>query len=151
MKTSILTVVFVVLSFGSALAVDLSIDDDFPVVGEGQRVSVSGAERVEDLDLWVVFSPNSETQTEAEIGRFSADGTVTWKPSRFGIATLSARDAAGDVVAAENVAILFAETPATGVLVMIFAGILLFGSAGFSLRSVLSSGEVPEQPRRIDT
>ena len=62
MKTSILTVVFVVLSFGSALAVDLSIDDDFPVVGEGQRVSVSGAERVEDLDLWVVFSPNSETQ-----------------------------------------------------------------------------------------
>lgn len=151
MKTMILTVVLLGLLCGSALAVDLSTDDDFPIVGQDQRVNVAGVERAGDLELWVVYSPNSETQTEAEIGRFSADGTLTWKPSRFGIATLSARDAAGDVVAAENVAILFAETPATGVLVMIFAGILLFGSAGFSLRSVLSSGEVPEQPRRIDT
>ncbi len=151
MKTAILSVVLVGLSFGSALAVDLSIDDDFPVVGRDQRVSVSGAEGAESLGLWVVYSPNSETMAEEEIGRFSSDGTAIWSPSRFGIATLSARDAGGEVVAAENVAILFAETPATGVLVMIFAGILLFGSAGFSLRSVLSSGEVPEQQRRIDT
>lgn len=150
MKTMILTVILLGLSVGSVPAVELSLDDDFPVVGRDQRVGVSGVERAEDLGLWVVYSPNSETWTEEEIGRFSSGGTVTWNPSRFGIATLSARDAAGKVVTTENVAILFAKTPRSGVLVMLFAGLLLFGGAGFSLRSVLSSG-VPKHSPPIDT
>jgi len=150
MKTMILTVVLLGLSGGSVPAVDLSLDDDFPVVGQDQKVTVSDVGPAEDLALWVVYSPNSETRTEEEIGRFSSIGTIMWNPSRFGIATLSARDAAGEAVAAENVAILFAETPASGVLVMVFAGILLFGGAGISMRSVLSSG-VPEHAPPIDT
>ena len=150
MKTMILTVVLLGLSGGPALAIDLTLDDDFPVVGEDQNVSVSGVERADDLRLWVIYSPNSETQTEEEVGRFSSGGAITWNPTRSGIATLSARDDQGGAVASENVAILFAKTPGSGVLVMLFAGVLLFGGAGFSLRSVLRSG-VPEQLPPIDT
>jgi len=150
MKAMILTVALLGLGIGSVPAADLSLDSDFPVAGTGQNVSLTGAEDADHLRLWVVYSPNSETQTEEEIGRFSSQGTISWNPSRSGIATLSARDAAGEMVAVKNVAVLFAKTPAAGVLVMLFAGILLFGGAGLSLRSVLRSG-VPEHSPPIDT
>ena len=150
MKTIILGIALAGLAWGPAAAADLSIDDDFPIVGKGQAVTVSGVDGVDDLMLWVVYSPNSETQTKKEIGRFTSAGTITWIPTRFGIATLSARNGEGESIATENVAILFAKTPVAGLLVMIFAGILLFGSAAFSLWSVLSSG-VPEHGSPIDT
>jgi hypothetical protein len=92
----------------------------------------------------VVYSPNSETQEETEIGRLSESGKIAWKPTRFGIATLSARDESGSTVASSNLAIVYATTPLSGVLVMLFAGALLFGGAVVSLRSVLRSGVVPE-------
>lgn len=150
MKTTIIGLVLVGLAGAPLAAADLSMDVDFPVVGKGIEITVSGVDLPESLALWVVYSPNSETRTEEEIGGFSFGGTVTWNPARFGIATLSARGAAGEEVTAENVAVLFAETPMSGVLVMIFAGLLLFGGAGFSLRSVLRSG-VPEHGSPIDT
>ena len=150
MKTVILTVALLGFSGGPALAIDLALDDDFPVIGKDQNVSVSGVERTDSLRLWVIYSPNSETQTEEEIGRFSSVGSMTWNPTRSGIATLSVRDDQGGVVATENVAILFAKTPGSGVLVMLFAGVLLFGGAAFSLRSVLRSG-VPQHVPPIDT
>jgi hypothetical protein len=150
MKTIILTVILLGFCGGPASAIELTLDDDFPMVGIDQIVTVTGVERAESLRLWVIYSPNSETQTEEEIGRFSSGGAMTWNPTRFGIATLSARDDQGGVVATENVAILFAKTPKAGVLVMLFAGVLLFGGAAFSLRSVLRSG-VPEQLPPIDT
>jgi len=150
MKTTILGLVLVALVGVPAAAADLVVDDDFPVVGRDQKVTLSGTEQPENLTLWVVYSPNSETQTESEIGGFSSTGVITWNPARFGIATLSVRTDDGEKIASENAAILFAETPAAGLLVMIFAGILLFGGAGISLRSVLSSG-VPEHGSPIDT
>jgi len=150
MKTTILGLVLVALAGVPAAAADLAVDDDFPVVGKPISVSISDADGFENLELRVVYAPNSETQSIEEIGRFSPEGTVVWNPRRFGIATLSVRTADGEKIASENVAILFAETPAAGVLVMIFAGILLFGGAGISLRSVLSSG-VPEHGSPIDT
>ena len=150
MKTMILTVVLLGISGGPALAIDLTLDDDFPMVGIDQIVRIADVEHAESLRLWVIYSPNSETQTEEEIGRFSSGGAMTWNPTRFGIATLSARDDQDGAVATENVAILFAKTPTAGVLVMLFAGVLLFGGAAFSLRSVLRSG-VPQHVPPIDT
>lgn len=150
MRTIILGISLAGLAWGPAAAADLSIDGDFPVVGKGMVVTVSGVDRTADYTLWVVYSPNSETQTETEIGRFTDAGAITWEPTRFGIATLSVRNDGGASIATENVAILFARTPVAGLLVMIFAGILLFGSAGLSLRSVLASG-VPEQLPPVDT
>ena len=150
MKAMALTVVLLGIAAGTPLAADLTADGDFPVVGKTQNVSLTGVEDVSDMTLWVVYSPTSETQTEEEIGRFRADGRIAWKPSRFGIATLSARGDDGGVVVGENVAILFAETPVAGVMVMLFAGVLLFGGAVISMWSVLKSG-LPETAPLIDT
>ena len=150
MKTIITTLGIVALTFGSATAGEILVDGGFPTVGEPMELSVSDVGTPENHRLQVVYAPSSETQTAEEIGRFSTEGTIAWNPARFGIATLTVMDDAGETVATENVAILPAETPAGGVLVMVFAGILLFGGAGWSLRSVLASG-VPEQLPPKDT
>lgn len=150
MKKLTLTLAVLLAFGGSAGAVELSFEDDFPIVGREETVTVSGLPADGALGLWVVYSPNSETSTEEEIGKVPPDGEVLWTPSRSGIATVSLRDGSGTTVVGENVAILFDRTPSSGVLVMIFAGILLFGGAGFSLRSVLKAG-VPEHGSPIDT
>lgn len=150
MKTAMLTVVVLLALGGSAVAAELSFEEDFPIVGREEIIAVAGGGTEGGLWLWVVYSPNSETSTEEQIGRVPPDGEVLWTPSRSGIATVSLRDGSGTTVVAENVAILFDRTPSSGVLVMIFAGILLFGGAGFSLRSVLKAG-VPEHGSPIDT
>ncbi len=131
-------------------AVELSFEDDFPIVGRTETVTVEGAATDVNLRLRVIYSPNSETSTEEEIGVVPTTGKVAWTPSRSGIATLSVQGDDGRVVASENVAILFAKTPKAGLMVMLFAGVLLFGGAGYSLRRVLKSG-VPDQPPPIDT
>jgi hypothetical protein len=146
----VLSFVVAVLAFTPVGAQELSVDGDFPIVGEPVTVSFNPNGSSGDLILRVVYAPNSETSSVEEIGRVSADGSVEWTPGRFGIATLKLTDGAGDTIAVENVAVLPDGAPATGVLVMLFAGILLFGGAGVSLRSVLRSG-VPEQMPPVDT
>ncbi len=135
------TVTLVILAASSAAAgADLRCADDFPQVGKDQTVTLSGVEQPELLTLWVVYSPNSETQSEIEVGPLSGSGEIAWIPTRFGIATLSVRDGSGATIASENVAIVFSSPPLSGVLVMLFAGALLFGGAAISLRSVLREG-----------
>ncbi len=150
MRKMMFTVVLLTFFGATGVAVELTFEDDFPIVGREETVTVSGQPTTGPLVLSVVYSPNSETSTEEEIGVVPADGKVPWTPSRSGIATVAVRDGSGAAVAAENVAILFDRTPSSGVLVMIFAGVLLFGGAGYSLRSVLRSG-VPETAPLIDT
>lgn len=129
---------------------ELKCGEEFPKVGEVQSVTLSGVERPELLDLWVAYSPNSETEIVTEVGRLTSEGEVAWTPAKFGIATLSVRDGAGVTVASANVAIVYSKTPISGVLVMLFAGSLLFGGAVFSLSSVLREG-VPRHRPPIDT
>ena len=122
--------------------VSISLADDFPEVGAQRVVTVSGLDGG-GYSLWVVYSPTSETQEEVEIGPIPDAGAVSWTPLRPGIATLSVRDGSGATVAVKNVAILFSSTPGSGVLVMIFAGLLLFGGAGLSMWRVLREGVPP--------
>jgi len=129
---------------------ELSCGEHFPKVGEVQTVTLSGVERPGLLDLWVAYSPNSETEIVTEVGRVNNEGEIAWTPAKFGIATLSVRDDAGATVASANVAIVYSKTPISGVLVMLFAGSLLFGGAVVSLALVLREG-VPKQLPPIDT
>jgi len=137
--------VLMVVLFGCAAprlvaGADLACGEEFPKVGEVQSITLSGVERPELLDLWVVYSPNSETEVVTEVGRLGEDGEIAWTPSRFGIATLSARDGEGATLATANVAIVYSKTPISGVVVMLFAGALLFGGALVSLTLVLREG-----------
>ena len=118
-------------------SVELSFADPVPEAGKEQEVSLSGVDQPQVLRLKVVYSPSSETEMVEEIGRFSESGVISWKPTRPGIATLSARDDADTDIVSSNVAIYFSSTPMSGVLVMLLAGALLFGGAGVSLNFAL--------------
>lgn len=150
MKTSMLLLAAVTAIAAPAVAAELDLDGEFPVVGQSSKISLTGVDDHEGLELRVVYSPNSETSSIEKAGAMSPDGELVWTPSRPGIATLAVVDPDGDRVAVENVAILFATTPVSGLLVMLFAGLLLFGGAAFSLRTVLAGG-VPEQAPPLDT
>jgi hypothetical protein len=144
MKKLVCTIVLMFLAAAPGLAgVVISLSDDFPEVGNEQVVGVSGVTGSGECRLWVVYSPTSQTQEEAEVGRVPESGEVRWTPARPGIATLSVRDDGGSTVASRNVAILFSSTPRSGLLVMVLAGALLFGGAGVSLWWVLREGVVP--------
>jgi len=88
-----------------------------------------------DATLTVIYRPNSATEKVDDSGPFplDAEGRVQWVPQSPGIATLAVLDREGKTVAQSDVAIRFAEVPLAGIVVMVLAGLLLFGGAGYSL------------------
>jgi hypothetical protein len=74
---------------------------------------------------------------EQEIGTTGEDGTVRWTPMEAGVVVLSWEGGS------ENVSVIRSATPLTGVIVAIFAGILLLGGTGLSFYRMLTEGDVP--------
>lgn len=141
MRTTIFLIVllFCGLSARSGAAeASLSLGEAYPVVGERIEVTLHGVDSPETAALWVVHRPNSQTAETIRVGNFNAEGQVWWTPKAPGIATLRDRDPAAEGEAASvSVAICFSTNPASGILVMVLAGLLLFGGAGWSLRLAL--------------
>jgi hypothetical protein len=111
----------------------LSLPVEFPVVGEEQAVRLSGDRPAGPVRLKVVYRPNSATEHESIVGEFGSDGSLRWRPDAPGITQLIAEDAEGKKLCEKRVATCFASTPVSGIVVMILAGILLFGGAATSL------------------
>lgn len=124
-----------------AQSIELGIE--YPVRGEAVALEIRGEDsaplaggRVE-----VTYRPNSQT---AEVESLVADesGRVTWIPKDAGIVRLDASTAEtpGSVVATRRVAVRFRHVPASGIVVMVVAGTLLFGGAALAFWLLLSHG-----------
>lgn len=125
--------VFLCLANGSPMAADdLVIGEPFATVGEPIAVTFDNENR-EGLTLRVIYRPNSETEKIEKAGSFDENGGLTWTPTEPGLATLTIMNEGGESLASLEVGVCFSETPAGGILVMVLAGLLLFGGAGFSL------------------
>ena len=122
---------------------DLSIAVQYPVVGEAQTVTLRTDTDAAGVTLSVTYRPNSATEDTMVIGKFDADGRISWCPEEPGITSLIAKDAEGKTLATLNVATCFSSTPYLGLVVMVFAGILLFGGAAISL--VMALRRMPEE------
>ena len=134
--TVILGVLVVTLTAGAQDEPAMILSEPVPVFGREQTVSLRIPRPVK-ASLTVTYRPNSATAKEEEAGAFSEEGALPWTPESPGIATLTARDEGGVILAELHVAICFAETPFYGVVVMVLAGLLLFGGAGLSLALAL--------------
>jgi len=110
----------------------LTLSGGEPVEGRAIRLEL-GPGAPDASFLKVVYRPNSETSVEEELRPFKADGSVMWTPAHPGIASLIVVDAGGRTAGSKDVAIRFAGIPAYGIAVMLLAGLLLFGGAGWSL------------------
>jgi hypothetical protein len=141
MRTNVLLpLLILVFLFPVSLAgSSITLSEAYPVLGESMTVMLDGVHDPSGASLWVVYRPNSQT-VDADtkpIGYFSDEGKITWTPRAPGIATITVRDSESVEIATLNVAICFSSTPASGILVMVLAGLLLFGGAILSLRLAL--------------
>jgi hypothetical protein len=121
--------------------------DDFLTLSDtdavdGKEIRLLLQEGIKGSTLKVVYRPNSETSVEQDAGPFLSDGSIVWTPEHPGIASLVVLNAQGEAIGSKDVAIRFSGIPAFGILVMLFAGLLLFGGAGWSL--VLALRPMPE-------
>jgi hypothetical protein len=120
----------------------LTLESKFPTVGKAEAVTLTGADDPAALRLRVVYRPNSETSVKKTLGAFDAEGRISWTPKAPGLTVLEAirpdgKDKSGKdkfkSVTKLKVATCYARTPVRGLVVMILAGILLFGGAAVSL------------------
>ena len=105
-----------------------------PVQGRPVRITLDQpAEAVQ-----VVWRPNSAIPDTVALD--AAGSSFVWTPSRAGVATIEA--ISGETIVSQNVSVRYAGYPATGIFVLIIAGTLLFGGAGFAMGKLLG-GESP--------
>lgn len=132
----------------AAASVTIEVDRPSPLRGEALTVTVTGDGRpLAGAGLEALYRPNSQTSFVESLPPTDAAGTSEWTPRDAGIVTLSVLDPAdGPPLATRTLAVRFGSFPARGIAVMVLAGLLLFGGAGFGLYMLLSEGPPAVEP-----
>lgn len=86
-------------------------------------------------ELLVTYRPNSGISVQ-EVVPVGGAASVTWTPSRAGVVALATPDGGST-----NVSVRFDRTPVSGLLILIVAGLILFGGAALAMRALLSGPE----------
>lgn len=118
-------------------AAELTVDVDHPTRGETVRVRISGVDDPTQVELSAAYRPGSATEDVIPVGRFGADGSVAWTPAIAGLSRLSALGGDGTAVTTRDVAVRFDSSPPLGILILLVAGLLLFGGTTVMLRRAL--------------
>lgn len=110
---------------------------DAIVQGQPVRITLD----VPTTDVSVVWRPNSAIPDTVAL---DPTGTqFTWTPTRAGVATVVTPEAS------ENVSVRYSGFPASGILILILAGGILFGGAAFAMGKLL--GDDPPAALPLDT
>ncbi|PAP77777.1 hypothetical protein [Rubrivirga marina] len=117
----------------------LSVTPEQPTRGE--PVTVTFSEPVDSVT--VTYRPGAIT---AHAETFTP-GTAAFEftPTRAGVVSVASGDAA------QSLSVRFVGTPVSGLVVMILAGLILFGGAALSLRALLADGHEIDPTMRPDT
>lgn len=123
---------------GAAGAAEVATVEAYPERGVATVVRVTGDDGAPRPGVEVVarYRPNSQTTSREVVGTTGGDGEVSWTPADAGVVSLEARPPGSEeVVARRDVSVRFGGFPASGLLIMSLAALLLFGGAitGFSL------------------
>lgn len=107
---------------------------DFATQGQTHQLKCSDTTASK---LTVTYRPNSKTSVSMDVVG-GGDGAFAWKPASPGLVAISAFvPGTESAVATKNFSVRFAETSVVGIVVMLFAALLLFGGAAFSIRALL--------------
>lgn len=117
--------------------VTLSSDDERPLRDSVVRLHVDAdGEPAPGYVVRAVYRPNSQTAHTEMLTPADATGTVLWTPQDAGPVTLTAWPPGvepgangAEAAASLTVAVRFGGFPASGMVIMILAGLLLFGGA----------------------
>jgi hypothetical protein len=86
---------------------------------------------VSGISITATYRPNSEVAEIDTVGITDAGGKVTWTPSAAGIVTLAAQENEG-ISCELTVSVRFRRIPVPGLVVMLLAGMILFGGNSYS-------------------
>ncbi len=126
-------VLILILLMLPAFALEVEVAEKYPVRGQAVAVTVVDEGPVEGAEVVALYVPNSKVSKEVPLGKTDAEGRLSWTPERAGLVTLTAT--VGEQTAKAVASVRFDSFPPSGMGVMIFAGLLLFGGmvVGFSL------------------
>ena len=91
----------------------------------------------------VVWRPNSAIPDTVALD--PAGTSFEWTPTRAGVASIVTPEGS------QNVSVRYSGYPASGILILILAGTILFGGAGFAMGKLLGDDDTPVVPTPIDT
>ncbi len=126
---------FVVLVALPASAQPITIVPEAPVLGEPATLRFSEADSALAVDtVFVTYRPNSALAQRDTVllGGFSS---MKWTPAHAGVVQIALPGGAS-----RNVSVRFTAPPLSGILILIAAGLILFGGAAFSMRKLFSGG-----------
>lgn len=146
-KNAALVVFVLLLTANTAAAVTIVTDDQYPVRGEPTTVTIEDETGpMEGALVQVEYRPNSSTPRTETLTPTDESGMTSWTPADAGLARLSIIGPDGPI---ESVAVSVRYTgfELSGIAIMLFAGIFLFGGAGYGMSLLLKEQKAPaEEP-----
>jgi hypothetical protein len=138
MKRLVLVVIVcLVLATGVAGAAELVVDNPSPVRGQQTFVRLTGVDDAIGWQANVTYRPNSQTSQTKPLGAFGADAKLVWLPTDSCIAQIKATSPDGKTSVSTNAAVRFPSPPISGIVILLVAGLILFGGAGYSLAKAM--------------
>ena len=133
------TVTAISVTTVSTAAADVVLREKYPTRGVSTELFIqddAGAP-VSSASVSVTYRPGSSVEAVESIGVTGPSGRIVWNPSTAGIAELLAEWDGGSSNA--NVSVKFASPPVGGILIMIFAGLLLIAGSAVQITRMLKS------------
>ncbi len=106
----------------------------FPVQKEKTEIHVLDASGnpVGGATIEATYRPGSRVSVVSPVGITDSSGGADWIPQHAGVVRIDARwrdDDGSEILATMNASVRFASTPIGGIIIMIFAGVLLIGGS----------------------
>ena len=137
------TLALLLLGFVVALPATGQITFRPAPVENGEPASlIKGHSTVVTLDSFaehvqVIWRPNSAISDTVTL--HVSGQTFTWTPTQAGVATMTTSNGTS-----QNISVRYDSYPASGIFILIIAGTILFGGAGFAMGK-LFGGDDPEE------
>lgn len=155
-----LTIALAALLAAPAAGVEIALATESPLLDDPVAVTVTDAGTpVAGARVDAHYRPNSQTAFREPLPPTDAAGRTEWTPRAAGIVTLEVLEPAGGPApgtvhrcgptprpARCNTAVRFGAFPARGVVVMVVAGLLLFGGAALGMAMLLREGPPAVEP-----
>jgi hypothetical protein len=135
---SLLVVCFAIVPVTAWAGIDLS--QAHPEANQVVTLTLTRADGTpgEGVEVKASYGPGSVLLYEDSVGITNAEGTVAWTPNEAGLVTLAAEipGSDGPESVSTTVSVTFGGPPVLGVLVMIIAGLILYGGIIRGFRSL---------------